>query len=127
MILTRKYLTRRKLTRSRNFCFTFTMKLMRFPQDFKLYEINANLRQVCKFSKGKNTRILVYNTTIVLFLTQQYFVKHNEINPIINSIKVKSRLWILPYFLYSFPYTCCSKSVQYDLVSFITFQILVFF
>ena len=30
--------------------------------DFKLYEINANLRQVCKFSNGKNTRILVYNT-----------------------------------------------------------------
>ena len=67
-------LTWRKLWRSRNFYFTFSMKLTRFPRvDFKLYEINANLRQICKFSKGKNTRILVYNTTIVLFLTQQYF------------------------------------------------------
>ena len=34
------------------------------------YGINANLRQVCKFSKGRNTRILVNNTTIVFFLTQ---------------------------------------------------------
>ena len=39
------------------------MNLMQFPQvGFKLYEINTNLRQVCKFSEGKNTRILVYNT-----------------------------------------------------------------
>ena len=55
--------------RSRNFYFTFSVKLTRLPQvDFKLYEINANLRQVSKFRKGKNTRILVYNTTTVLFL-----------------------------------------------------------
>ena len=67
-------LTWRKLARLRNFYFTFSMKLTRFPEvDFKLHEINANLSQVCKFSKGKNTRILVYNTTVVLFLTQQYF------------------------------------------------------
>ena len=36
--------------------------------DFKLYEINANLRQVCKFSKGKNTRILVYNNNSFILL-----------------------------------------------------------
>ena len=37
------------------------MKLMQFPQvNFKLYQINANLRQVCKFSKGKNKNISLY-------------------------------------------------------------------
>ena len=124
MVLTRKLLTWRKLTRSMNFCFTFPMKLKRLLQvDFKLYQINANLKQVCKFSKGKNTRILVYNTTIVLFLTHQHSFQHHEINSIIDSIRIKSRFWILPYFLYSFRYTCCSKSVQYDLFAFIIFQI----
>ena len=39
------------LTQSRNFYFVFSMKLTRFQQvDFKSYEINANLRQICKFS-----------------------------------------------------------------------------
>ena len=47
---------------------------MQFPQvDFKLYEINKNVRQECKFSKGKNTRILAFYTKTFLFLTQQYF------------------------------------------------------
>ena len=44
-----------------------------FTSGFQVYEINANPRQVCRFSKGKNTRILVYNVTIAFFLTQQYF------------------------------------------------------
>ena len=92
------------------------MKLTCPPQaNFKLHEINTNLRQVCKFSKGENARILVYNTTIVLFLTQQYFFWQNEINSIIDSLRIRSRFWILPYFLYSFPYACRSKSVQCDL------------
>ena len=46
------------------------MKLMQFPQvDFKLEEINKNLQQECQFSKGKNRRILVSKTKIILFLT----------------------------------------------------------
>ena len=67
------------------------MKLTQFLQvNFKLCEINANLRQVCKFSKGKNTRILAFNTTTFLFLTQQYFFfQHNEINAITDSIRIK--------------------------------------
>ena len=66
-------------------------------------EINANLRQVCKFSKRKNTRMLVYNATIVLLLTQQYFffsIQRNQINNRFNMDK--SRTWILPYFFTAF-------------------------
>ena len=109
------------LTRSRNFYFTFSMKLMRFPQvDLKLYEINANLTQVCKLSQGKNTRILVYNTKIVFFLTQQYFFQHNGINSVIHSVRINSRFWILSYFLtasvipatqYPFNMTCLPLSL----------------
>ena len=97
------------------------MELIRFPQvDFKLYEINANLRQLCKYSKGKNTRILVYNATIVLFLTQQYIFQHNEINSIIDSIRVKSRFGfsrifftacVIPAARYSFNMTCLLLSL----------------
>ena len=63
------------------------MNLMQFPQvGFKLYEINTNLRQVCKFSEGKNTRILVYNTisfvsnTTVFFFSTQWNQPNNQFN-----------------------------------------------
>ena len=59
------------------------MKLMQFLRvDFKLYEINTNVRQECKFSKGKNTRILAFYTKTFLFLTHQYFfsTQRNQLN-----------------------------------------------
>ena len=43
----------------------------------------------------------------------------------IDSIRIKSRFWILPYFNYRFHYTCHSKSFQYDLFVFITFQLAI--
>ena len=43
----------------------------------------------------------------------------------IDSIRIKSRFWILPYFNYRFHYTCRSKSFQYDLFVFITFQLAI--
>ena len=89
------------------------MEVMQFLRvDFKLQEINENLQQEHEFSKGKNRRILVSKTKIVLLLTW-YFFHPNSINWIIDSIRIKSRFWILPYFLYTFRYTCSSKSIQY--------------
>ena len=46
-------------------------------------------------------------------------------NSVIDSIRIESRFWILPYFNYRFHYTCCSKSFQYDLFVFITFQLAI--
>ena len=43
----------------------------------------------------------------------------------IDSIRIKSRFWILPYFNYRFHYTCRSKSFQYDLLVFITFRLAI--
>ena len=66
-------------------------------------EINANLRQVCKFSKRKNTRMLVYNATIVLLLTQQYFFfQYNEIKSIIDSIWISPELGFSRIFFTAF-------------------------
>ena len=46
-------------------------------------------------------------------------------NSVIDSIRIESRFWILPYFNYRFHYTCCWKSFQYDLFVFITFQLAI--
>ena len=113
---------------SRNFYFIFSMNLMQFPQvGFKLYEINTNLRQVCKFSEGKNTRILVYNTISFVSNTTVFFFQHNEINPIINLIRIFNPDFWFSCIFFTASVTCYSKSTQYDLFATITFQMLIYF